>query len=140
MSEAESADDTASITNYDVERGPHPLSKEDVTAGTVDETDAGTRPYYAIKREDGYVGINANSPRHTVTPKIRVLYVTGDGRWSFTLPHTAVETEDGREFANALTAVAVRQPRRGKRTAKRSIESFRELAHDLHDLGGGDGE
>jgi hypothetical protein len=123
----------AHITNYEPVTDPRPLTDEEIADGDPDDNEPGQRPYYAIKRENGYVGIHSNSDRHTKSPKVRVLYVTGDGTRSFTLMHAATETH---QLHHGWTSIAVRQPDAGFPTANRSIHRFRDLATQLHGIGG----
>lgn len=138
MSQTTETDEAASppLTNYECVREPRPLSREEVIAGREQARENGEIGFYAISREDGYIGFETGS--NTQSAKIRVLYVTRDGRRSFTRMHHATE-RDGEEhdFKQGFNAVLARQPDAGFETAGRSIEGYRDLAARLHNLGGG---
>lgn len=137
MSQSTSPDDAAEppLTNYECERGPRELTRDEVIAGRDQPVADGERAFYAICREDGYLGFETGS--NTKTPKIRVLYVTRDGRRSFTRMHHATERDGGdHAFKQGFTSVLAREPDAGFETARRSIEDYRTMARDLHNLGG----
>lgn len=124
------------LTNYDCVRKPRPLTQEEVIAGRTQAREDGEIAFYAISREDGYIGFETGS--NTQSAKIRVLYVTRDGRRSFTRMHCATERDGGEhDFKQGFNAVLARQPGAGFDTASRSIEGYRDLAARLHNLGGG---
>lgn len=123
------SDRDAPITNYECVRGPREL--------TVKEADTGRRqdkygePFYAIKREDGYVGKDIG--QNQKLPRIRTLYVSRDATRSFTLMHRATDSEDGEfAFEDDWPAVLTRPSHAGFATAARSIKEFRQLVGDLY--------
>ncbi|MUV59799.1 hypothetical protein [Halobacterium sp. CBA1126] len=135
MSGADGATKDAPISNYECVRGPRELTRDEVEMARTEDGDAATQPFFAIKREDGYVGhdIGSNSP----SPKIRVLYVTADGRRSFTRMHDAEEVEDGdadHAFVGGFPAVLQRTEGAGFQTARKSIAGFRDLVEELHQV------
>lgn len=125
----------APISNYECVRGPRELTREEIEMARTEDGDAATRAFYAIAREDGYVGHDIGS--HSRSPKIRVLYVTRDGRRSFTRMHDAEEVRDGdseHAFTGGFPAVLQRTEDAGFETARRSIAEFRDTVEDIHEV------
>lgn len=139
MSDADhSSTNTVAITNFDRvdDRDPRELTPGETAAGYQQPRDAVTTPYYAIFRADGYVGWNIG--RHTKSPKIEMLFVTADGERILTDLHRATETDDEHEFAGTYPVVRQEPRNAGAETVNKNVEGYRELAHDLHDIQGGD--
>ena len=125
----------APISNYECVRGPRELTREEVEMARTEDGDAATQPFYAIKREDGYVGHDVG--RHSESAKIRVLYVSRDATRSFIRMHDAEEVEDGdadHAFKGGFPAVLQREEEAGFETARRSIATFRDLVEELHEV------
>lgn len=123
------------IANWTRVRDPRRLTEAEIEAGRREDGDRVTDAYYAILRADGYVGKESGS--HTPSPKIRMLFVTADGRKSLTRKHRAVEVnggEDWHEFEGQQPVVLQRLPDEGFPTAPSSIRGYREIAHELYDL------
>lgn len=123
------------IANWTRVRDPRRLTEAEIEAGRREEGGKVTDAYYAILRADGYVGEECGS--HTPSPKIRLLFVTADGRKSLTRKHRAVEVDNGdrwHEFEGQQPVVLQRLPDEGFPTSPSSIQPYGRLAQDLYDL------
>jgi len=133
MSETQSAGRPL-LSNYECVHEPRALTDAEVASGHEQDSENDTVAYYAVKREDGYLGADIGA--NTKTAKIRILYVSENAAWSFTRMHKANEVEGGdsrHAFTGDWPAVIQTDPETGQQTARRSLTDFRELAASLHD-------